>query len=345
LSVKSVVILLLVFSQFVICFTVSNIEKMDREQNEKNFTSENIWCGQSTVESCSISKERSILLSQAAIMDVVESLRPSNGQDAVRRLSARQTWPNISGFQVGRRFKSFLEFEQAFDAWKSKHFHTFRVASSETLRLKDGGIDPVFRYRYIVYHCAHYGVPRVRGLIRHRKYNYLPCGCTAMLRLNYSWSEHTLRLTTLHEEHSGHAVSSQAYKEFVEKSRRLGARQNPENVIRRLSAPLSSTAFANCQTLEAILNRNDGPFSDQENDSTASKSAANESMAVVDSEQANEKKVEPSSTPRTDEERFQMIHVILQSLCDNLLETEDTQLDKKLAQLAVLHSQWQTVNL
>ncbi|KRZ41329.1 hypothetical protein T4C_8540 [Trichinella pseudospiralis] len=299
-------------------FTVSNIEKMDREQNEKNFTSENIWCGQSTVESCSISKERSILLSQAAIMDVVESLRPSNGQDAVRRLSARQTWPNISGFQVGRRFKSFLEFEQAFDAWKSKHFHTFRVASSETLRLKDGGIDP---------------------------YNYLPCGCTAMLRLNYSWSEHTLRLTTLHEEHSGHAVSSQAYKEFVEKSRRLGARQNPENVIRRLSAPLSSTAFANCQTLEAILNRNDGPFSDQENDSTASKSAANESMAVVDSEQANEKKVEPSSTPRTDEERFQMIHVILQSLCDNLLETEDTQLDKKLAQLAVLHSQWQTVNL
>ncbi|KAL1237903.1 Large ribosomal subunit protein [Trichinella pseudospiralis] len=278
-------------------------------------------------------------------MDVVESLRPSNGQDAVRRLSARQTWPNISGFQVGRRFKSFLEFEQAFDAWKSKHFHTFRVASSETLRLKDGGIDPVFRYRYIVYHCAHYGVPRVRGLIRHRKYNYLPCGCTAMLRLNYSWSEHTLRLTTLHEEHSGHAVSSQAYKEFVEKSRRLGARQNPENVIRRLSAPLSSTAFANCQTLEAILNRNDGPFSDQENDSTASKSAANESMAVVDSEQANEKKVEPSSTPRTDEERFQMIHVILQSLCDNLLETEDTQLDKKLAQLAVLHSQWQTVNL
>ncbi|KRY01546.1 hypothetical protein T4E_3565, partial [Trichinella pseudospiralis] len=345
LSVKSVVILLLVFSQFVICFTVSNIEKMDREQNEKNFTSENIWCGQSTVESCSISKERSILLSQAAIMDVVESLRPSNGQDAVRHLSARQTWPNISGFQVGRRFKSFLEFEQAFDAWKSKHFHTFRVASSETLRLKDGGIDPIFRYRYIVYHCAHYGVPRVRGLIRHRKYNYLPCGCTAMLRLNYSWSEHTLRLTTLHEEHSGHAVSSQAYKEFVEKSRRLGARQNPENVIRRLSAPLSSTAFANCQTLEAILNRNDGPFSDQENDSTASKSAANESMAVADSEQANEKKVEPSSTPRTDEERFQMIHVILQSLCDNLLETEDTQLDKKLAQLAVLHSQWQTVNL
>ncbi|KRZ14201.1 hypothetical protein T11_6253, partial [Trichinella zimbabwensis] len=322
------------------------LKKMDREQDEKSFTSENIWCGQSTVQSYSISEERSILLSQAAIMDVVESLRPSNGQDGVRHLSARQTWPNISGFQVGRRFKSFLEFEQAFDAWKSKHFHTFRVASSETLRLKDGGIDPIFRYRYIVYHCAHYGVPRVRGLIRHRKYNYLPCGCTAMLRLNYSWSEHTLRLTTLHEEHSGHAVSSEAYKEFVEKSRRLGARQNPANVTRRLSAPLPSTAFANCQTLEAILNHNDGRFSDQENDSAAGKSATDdESMAVVDGEQANEEKVEPSSTPRTDEERFQMIHVVLQSLCDDLLETEDTQLDEKLAQLAALHSQWQAVNL
>ncbi|KRY99999.1 hypothetical protein T11_7198, partial [Trichinella zimbabwensis] len=166
-------------------FTVVNIVKMDGVQDEKSCTSENMSCDQSTVQPSSISEERSILLSQAAIMDVVENLRSSNGQDGVQRLAVRPTWPNISGFQVGRRFKSFLEFEQAFNAWKSEHFHTFRVASSETLRLKDGGIDPIFRYRYIVYHCAHYGVPRVRGLFRHRKYNYLPCGCSAMLRLNY----------------------------------------------------------------------------------------------------------------------------------------------------------------
>ncbi|KAL1240183.1 Nipped-B-like protein [Trichinella spiralis] len=134
-------------------------------QDEKSSTSENVPCNQSSVQSCSISEERSILLSQAAIMDVVENLRTSNKQDGVQSLTARQTWPNISGFQVGRRFKSFLEFEQAFDAWKSEHFHTFRVASSETLRLKDGMIDPIFKYRYIVYHCAHYGVPRVRGKV------------------------------------------------------------------------------------------------------------------------------------------------------------------------------------
>ncbi|KRY12538.1 hypothetical protein T12_10181 [Trichinella patagoniensis] len=287
-------------------FIVSNIIKMDGLQDEKSSTSENVPCSQSSVQSCSISEERSILLSQAAIMDVVENLRTSNKRDGVESLTARQTWPNISGFQVGRRFKSFLEFEQAFDAWKSENFHTFRVASSETLRLKDGVIDPIFRYR---------------------------------------WSERTLRITTLHEEHTGHAVSAQAYIEFVEKSKRFGARQNSASGIRRFSAPLSSTAFANCQTLEAILKNNSSPLSDKENDPAAAESAAEASMAIVDSVEANEEKVEPPSSPRTDEERFQIIHVVLQSLCDDLLETEDAELDAKLAQLAALHSQWQTTNL
>ncbi|KRY48393.1 hypothetical protein T03_11561 [Trichinella britovi] len=302
LSVSSVVTILLVLSNF----TVSNIIKMDGLHDEKSSTSENVPCSQSSVQSCSISEERSILLSQAAIMDVVENLRTSNKRDGVESLTARQTWPNISGFQVGRRFKSFLEFEQAFDAWKSEHFHTFRVASSETLRLKDGVIDPIFKYR---------------------------------------WSERTLRITTLHEEHTGHAVSAQAYMEFVEKSKRFGARQNSAKGIRRFSAPLSSTAFSNCQTLEAILNHSSSPLSDKENDPAAAESAAVASMAIVDSVEANEEKVEPSSSPRTDEERFQIIHVVLQSLCDDLLETEDAELDKKLAQLAALHSQWQTTNL
>ncbi|KRZ48291.1 hypothetical protein T02_3733 [Trichinella nativa] len=321
-------------------FIVSNIIKMDGLQDEKSSTSENVPCSQSSVQSCSISEERSILLSQAAIMDVVENLRTSNKRDGVESLTARQTWPNISGFQVGRRFKSFLEFEQAFDAWKSEHFHTFRVASSETLRLNFklilyGVIDPIFKYRYIVYHCAHYGVPRVRGMFRHRKYNYLPCSCSGMLRLNYSWSERTLRITTLYEEHTGHAVSAQAYIQFVEKSKRFGARQNSASGIRRFSAPLSSAAFVNCQTLEAILNHNSSPLSDKENDPAAAEKSV----------EANEEKVELSSSPRTDEERFQIIHVVLQSLCDDLLETEDAGLDEKLAQLAALHSQWQTTNL
>ncbi|KRX36219.1 hypothetical protein T05_889, partial [Trichinella murrelli] len=52
-----------------------------------------------------------------------------------------------------------------------------------------------------------------------------------------------------------------------------------------------------------------------------------------------------SSSPRTDEERFQIIHAVLQGLCDNLLESEDAELDEKLAQLAALHSQWREMNL
>ncbi|KRX69357.1 hypothetical protein T06_1803 [Trichinella sp. T6] len=180
---------------------------------------------------------------------------------------------------------------------------------------------------------------------RHRKYNYLPCGCSAMLRLNYSWSERTLRITTLHEEHTGHAVSAQAYKEFLEKSKRFGPRRNPANDTRRFSAALPSTALTSCHTLEALLNPNDSPLSDKENDSATVESAAEDSVVIEDGVERNEEKVELSSSPRTDEERFQIIHAVLQGLCDNLLESEDAELDEKLAQLAALHSQWQEMNL
>ncbi|KRY93712.1 hypothetical protein T4D_601 [Trichinella pseudospiralis] len=313
-------------------FAASNIEKMDKQQYEKSFRSDDMWCSQSTVQSSSISEERSILLSRAAIMDVVESLRPSNKQDGIRGMSERQ----ISGFQVGSRFKSFLEFEKAYDAWKAKHFHTFRVTSSESLRLENGFIDPVFRYRYIVYHCAHYGTPRVGGQLQSKKMNYLPSGCSAMLRLNYSWSDNALYISSLHEEHSGHPMSAENYEEFAAKCR-------PHRKI--FNAPFPPTTFTNYPTLEALLTSSVDPFFDQDNHSTAAESVIEKSIAVVNDEQADEEKVEPSTSARTDEERFEMIHVVLQSLCDHLLEADDTQLDEKLAQLAALHSQWQAANL
>lgn len=37
------------------------------------------------------------------------------------------------------------------------------VASSEVLKTADASVAERFRYRYIVYHCAHYGEPRKRG--------------------------------------------------------------------------------------------------------------------------------------------------------------------------------------
>ncbi|KAK6035532.1 hypothetical protein COOONC_26963 [Cooperia oncophora] len=61
------------------------------------------------------------------------------------------------------RFSSYAEFEDAFEAWKKKCLHPFRVASSETLREPDGTVNHRFKYRYVVFHCAHYGEPRMRG--------------------------------------------------------------------------------------------------------------------------------------------------------------------------------------
>ncbi|KRY47734.1 hypothetical protein T03_7292 [Trichinella britovi] len=153
------------------------------------------------------------------------------------------------------------------------------------------------------------------------------------------------KCTILHEKHTGHAVSAQAYKEFLEKSKRFGSRQNPANDTRRFSAPLPSTALTSCHTLEALLNPNDSPLSDKENDPATVESAAEDSVVIEDGVEKNEEKVELSSSPRTDEERFQIIHAVLQGLCDNLLESEDAELDEKLAQLSALHSQWREMNL
>lgn len=66
--------------------------------------------------------------------------------------------------KAGAKFDSFRRFEAAFEDWKLQHWHPFRVASSETLRMPDGTTNEVFKYRYIVYHCAHYGSPRMRGM-------------------------------------------------------------------------------------------------------------------------------------------------------------------------------------
>ena len=69
---------------------------------------------------------------------------------------------------------SFKQFEEVFEAWKKEQFHPFRVASSETLKESDGTVNPVMKYRYVVYHCAHYGEPRMRGESRNPNRNRGP---------------------------------------------------------------------------------------------------------------------------------------------------------------------------
>lgn len=123
--------------------------------------------------------------------------------------------------RAGAKFDSFKRFEAAFEKWKAQHCHPFRVASSETLRMPDGTTNDLFKYRYIVYHCAHYGSPRMRGAGKRPNQNYMPCGCKAMLRLNYSWTENCLRITTLNEQHTGHETSPEAFGKFSSKVKRF----------------------------------------------------------------------------------------------------------------------------
>lgn len=78
--------------------------------------------------------------------------------------------------------------------------------------MPDGSMSEQFKYRYIVYHCAHYGAPRMRGAGKRPNQSYLPCGCRAMLRLNYSWSDNLLRITTLNADHTGHELSADSFQ-------------------------------------------------------------------------------------------------------------------------------------
>uniref|UniRef100_A0A914ZRD4 ZSWIM3 N-terminal domain-containing protein n=1 Tax=Parascaris univalens TaxID=6257 RepID=A0A914ZRD4_PARUN len=151
---------------------------------------------------------------------------------------------------TGARFNSFAEFDYAFDVWKQMYHHPFRVASSETLRQPDGTANETFKYRYIVYHCAHYGQPRMRGVGKRPNQNYLPCGCRAMLRLNFNWAENALRITTLNDQHTGHDLSADSYAKIASKIRRCSPTSaTPERspVIRRPQAqhPLRNPSVEN----------------------------------------------------------------------------------------------------
>ncbi|KAH7701829.1 Protein T24C4.2, partial [Aphelenchoides avenae] len=51
--------------------------------------------------------------------------------------------------------------------------------------------------------------------------NYLPCGCKAMLRLNFNYADNALRITTLNDVHTGHEVSPESFARISAKCRRL----------------------------------------------------------------------------------------------------------------------------
>lgn len=61
----------------------------------------------------------------------------------------------------------------------------------------------------------------ILGVGKRPNQNYLPCGCKAMLRLNFNYSENALRITTLNDVHTGHEVTAENYARISAKVRKI----------------------------------------------------------------------------------------------------------------------------
>ncbi|KAI1721369.1 hypothetical protein Ddc_07821 [Ditylenchus destructor] len=151
--------------------------------------------------------------------EVEQTFRPSRNPYIGQAISIKTDHDPL--IFEGAKFSSFVDFSRAFEEWKQLYYHPFRVASSETLRQPDGSVYETFKYRYIVYHCAHYGNPRMRGNGKRPNQNYLPCGCKAMMRLNYNYHDNALRVTLLKERHDGHELSAEGFARVSAKVRKL----------------------------------------------------------------------------------------------------------------------------
>nr|CRZ25282.1 Bm10644 [Brugia malayi] len=178
----------------------------------------------------------------------------------------------------GATFQSFDEFHECFDAYKIVWSYPYRVASSEILRDGEGQVISRFKYKYVVYHCAHYGTPRKRGKGERINQNYLPLGCKARFRLNTDTTNGCLRISSFHEEHTNHECTEEDYLRITNRKRRnltgetkskskspqLTERANVSDVAEDNSASVISPAENPSSTI--LLERNYGAIiSSQEN--------------------------------------------------------------------------------
>ncbi|KAL4002437.1 hypothetical protein ACH3XW_3465 [Acanthocheilonema viteae] len=120
----------------------------------------------------------------------------------------------------GATFQSFDEFEEYLEAYKIVWNYPYRRASSEHLRDGEGRIINRFKYKYVVFHCAHYGLPRKRGVGKRPNQSYLPLGCQARFRLNSDTTNGCLRISSFHKEHKNHDSTEEDYLRVINKKRR-----------------------------------------------------------------------------------------------------------------------------
>ncbi|GMS79404.1 hypothetical protein PENTCL1PPCAC_1579, partial [Pristionchus entomophagus] len=131
------------------------------------------------------------------------SSTPSTNDDAFIHLDAK--------------FSSFEEFRLSMEDWMNRNYQPFRIASSEKLNHCEPTVDDSICYRYLVYHCIHYGNPRKRGEGRRPNQNYLACGCGATIRLKYYDTDKCLKITTFKIEHSNHGLSAKSFAKLQTK--------------------------------------------------------------------------------------------------------------------------------
>ncbi|CAG9530466.1 unnamed protein product [Cercopithifilaria johnstoni] len=125
-----------------------------------------------------------------------------------------------SNVYEGATFRSFAEFEECLEAYKIVWNYPYRRASSEYLRDSEGRVIDRFKYKYVVFHCAHYGHPRKRGGGKRPNQSYLPLGCEARFRLNADTTNGCLRISSFHEEHQNHGNTEEDYLRVINKKRR-----------------------------------------------------------------------------------------------------------------------------
>uniref|UniRef100_A0A1I7W0H7 Protein FAR1-RELATED SEQUENCE n=1 Tax=Loa loa TaxID=7209 RepID=A0A1I7W0H7_LOALO len=74
----------------------------------------------------------------------------------------KELWRNSSFIYEGATFSSYEQFQECFEAYKRTGNYPYRTASSEILRDGEGRMIDRFKYKYVVFHCARYGIPRRR---------------------------------------------------------------------------------------------------------------------------------------------------------------------------------------
>ncbi|VDM92258.1 unnamed protein product [Litomosoides sigmodontis] len=183
-----------------------NGQKCDEQSSEKNDSSENATSG--TEEACN--RDELPEVRQRYRDRTLSSFAPEE-QEEIRRKASR--------ISEGAKFKSFSEFEECFESYKVAWNYPYRRASSEYLRDGKGRVISRFKYKYVVFHCAYYGIPRKRGVGARPNQNYLPSGCEARLRLNSNTANGYLEITSFHKEHKNHDTTEENYLRILRKKR------------------------------------------------------------------------------------------------------------------------------